>query len=176
MGATITEQAFELRASAEAGPVGKRKSSFELYAILGQCMALAERCKTGDEFDEMRRLVAQQPTANSRRYVEKGSDHYTLVCRFVFANLKSPGAEGSNASRYAHCMRQANKAGIKPEALADHLRTKGGINALFLRRPLEAATVTTKCLALATVITVIKGEPFTLRLRRLPDNTYEVLS
>ncbi|MGL4396602.1 MAG: hypothetical protein ACRCS9_08700 [Hyphomicrobium sp.] len=139
-------------------------------------MKLAERCAAKTAFEEIRGLVVQQPNDGKRRYVERGSDEYILVCRFVFDGLKTAAADRSNASRYAHCLRQAAKKGLKSAELAKHLSENGGVNALFLRRPLEATTVTTKSLSLTKAITVTKGETFTLELRRRKDNFYDVLN
>lgn len=172
---SITDEAYRLRREAEAGPIGKRHTSFELYDLLEGCMKLAARCAKGDSRDEMLRLVAQQPRSGNRRYVERQSDEYTLVCRFVFMNLKSKHAERSNASRYAHCLRQATKRGIHPGGLSAHLRENGGVNALFLGRPVAATTVTTRCLRLARQITLPKDALVRLVVRREANNTYEVL-
>jgi hypothetical protein len=172
---SVAAQAHELRKIAEAGPIGKRHSSFELYRLLGQCAVLADRCATGQENAELRSLVAQRSQRGHRTWVERGSDEFTLVCRFVFGDLRSKGAERSNASRYAHCLRQARRLGIKSPDLAHHLSEQGGVNALFLVRPLEATSVMTKCLNLTTSISVPKAEPITLTLQRTSDNRYEVL-
>lgn len=173
---TITDEAFGLRRIAEAGPIGKRHSSFELYDLLGGCMRLAERCRDRTAFEEIRNLVLARPAVGRRApYIERGSDEFILVCRFVFANLRSASAERSNASRYAHALRHAHSLGIGGGQIAAHLRENGGINALFLRRPLAARNVTTKCLTLTQSVTIEKGSVVRLTLRRLPDNTYEVL-
>lgn len=174
---TVAEAAHRVRRTAEAGPIGKRKTSFELYALLADCMALAERC-TSDRaaFDEMRGLVAQQPHDGNRRYVEMCADAYQLVCRFVFADLKSRGAERSNASRYAMALREAAKIGVKSADLAAHLRDGGGINSLFLARPLAARSVTTRMLHLTQSITAPKDEEITLTLRRISDGRFDVIS
>lgn len=172
---SVAEQAYKVRKLAEAGPVGKRKTSFELYDVLAQCAALAERCAKGNEFSELRALVAQQPTTQNRRYVEKGSDEYILVCRFVFGELKSSSANRSNASRYAHALREAKKQGIMSNGLAQHLSMSGGINALFLHRPLAATSVTTKTIHLTESITVAKGQEVRLVLKREPDNRFSII-
>jgi len=174
---SITDSAYNLRAIAEAGPIGKRHSSFELYNLLAQCMALAERCEAGNEYGELRSLVAKRPKqGRNRTYVERGSDSFILVCRFVFGDLKTSAAQRSNASRYAHCLRQAQKCGIASGQLAQHLAHNGGVNALFLVRPLMRTNVTTKCLNLTESVTVPKDRPVTLTLQRTDDNRFRVLS
>lgn len=174
---SVARQAEDLRKLAESGPIGKRHSSFELYDLLAGCMALAERCADAAVHEEMRGLVVEQHhrTGQNRRYVERGSDAYILVCRYVFSNLRSAGAERSNASRYAHALREAAKQGITSATLGAKLR-EGGINALFLSRPLAARTVTTRTLYLTEPITVDKAQPFTLTLRRTADNRYDVVA
>ena len=174
-GETVVSEAFRVRAIAEAGPIGKRHSSFELYGLLAECMKLTERCIANpDDEKKIRGLVVQRPRGN-RTYVEKGSDAYILVCRFVFSNLRSAKTERSNASRYAMALREASKHGLTSKTLAAHLSKNGGVNALFLRRPLERGDVITKCLVLVDTIRVKKGCPFTIKLQRTDDNRYAVL-
>lgn len=173
---SVTAQAKRLRKIAESGPIGKRHSSFALYDLLAKCMALTERChRNPQDRKELDSLLRLQPRVGNRRYIEKGSDEYTLVCRFVFAQDRGR-AEHSNSSRYAAALRQAAERQIGSADLADVLRNKGGINALFLRRPLDRTDIKTKCLHLARTIEAPKGKPFTLTLRRLPDNTFDVLT
>lgn len=172
----VIGEAYRLRAAAEKGPIGKRRSSFELYELLADVMSLAERCRTGNHYEELRALIAQQPHEGNRRYAERNADSFTLVARFTWGNLKTAKAERSNAFRYASAMREAHKSGIKAKALAAYLRENGGINALFLARPLDDKVVSTKTLYLTAPITVAKGKSFSLRLKRLDDNRYEVLS
>jgi len=173
---SITEAADLLRARAEAGPIGKRHSSFELYALLADCMALAERVGADtDEFAALRmEMTMQGGSAGPRRYVERDSDEYILVCRYVFSD-RNAGKERSNASRYAHALREAARQQISSRTLNEHLRSNGGVNALFLKRPLAARTSTTKTLYLSEAITVPKGCPFTVSLSRRLDGSFDVI-
>lgn len=173
---SVAEEASRIQGMAAAGPVGKRRTSVELYKVLVACAALAERCAEGDDYQELRRIARDQPRhGQNRRYVERRSDEYTLVCRIVFGDLKSRSAERSNASRYAHSLREAKRTGINASLLFQHLRDNGGINGLFLRRPLAATSVTTKTLYLTDSITVPKGVAVHLVLRREADNRFNVL-
>ena len=172
---SVAQEAMRLRAIAHAGPIGKRHSSFELYDLLAKCYALANRCKKPEAFEELSRLLREQPCEGKGRWVLKTSDEFLLVCRYVFPRKGHGRGELTNASRYAHCLRQAEKRNIPPHELASWLRENGGVNALFLRRPLIRKTVKTKTLYLAEQIEVWKNKPFTLTLKRLPDNRYEVL-
>jgi len=170
----VVEEARRLRHTAITGPIGKRQSSFVLYQLLRDCYVLARRCERDPVSRNAILNLFNEQRANSRRYIEHDSDSYTLVCRYVFPT-GSRSAERSNASRYATCLREAEKLQLTGADFVAKLKDHGGINALFLSRPLERTTVTTKSLRLAQAITVSKGEPFTLTLRRNADNTYEVL-
>jgi hypothetical protein len=55
------------------------------------------------------------------------------------------------------------------------MKKNGGINALYLRRPLSRTTVLTKCLRLLEQIDVPKSGQFTLTLERMPENAYRVV-
>lgn len=180
---SILDDALRLRGTAEAGPIGKRQSSAELYSVLAGCLRLVERCALNPgELEELRFActetpwrVRQYPGERHRSYVERGSDAYIVVCRFVFGGLKSAAAERSNASRYAQALRMATRRGITSEGLAVHLWHSGGVNALFLSRPLEAKSVTTKCIRLDRPVTFPKHAAVTLTLRRMADGAFEVL-
>jgi hypothetical protein len=171
---SITKEIEALKRAAHAGPIGKRHSSFELYDLLAGCMRVAERCQRDWRARaELEQFFLSQP-AVGRRYVEKGSDEFVLVCRTVFPT-GSRAAERSNASRYAHCLREAAKRQIPSSELSRVLRSEGGLNALYMARPLTRTTVSTKCLNLTESVTVPKAGSFTLTLRRTADNRYEVL-
>lgn len=173
--AGIVEQAETLRSRAIAGPIGKRHSSFALYALLADCMALAERCRGKEEYEALRMAIVMQGDNNrdrNRRYVYRNSDEYTLVCRYVFSE-RGPVSERNNASRYAHCLREAAKRQINSAGLEAHLRNDGGVNALFKARPLEARACTLKTLYLANAITVPKHGRFLVEMSRLPNGSFE---
>lgn len=173
---SVVDQARRLRRAAHAGPIGKRQSSFTLYAMLADCMALAQRASVGSAgYDELVALVREQPHEGKGRWTLKGSDEYIVVCRYVFPT-GSRSAERANASRYAHALREAAKRRIYPHELAGWLSEHGGINALFLARPGARRTVTTKTLYLSRQIEARDGEAFSIVLRRRTDNLYDVLS
>lgn len=172
----VIQWAHDLRRVAEAGPIGQRKTSFELYQLLSGCLGLAEQCASDPaKLEQMRGLVTQQPANGNRRYVERGADAYQCVCRFVFHNLKSEKAERSNASRYAICLREAAKRGVKAAALPAWLKENGGLNSLFLARPLAARSVTTRTLYLTAPVELPKYGAATLTLRRQADGRFQVL-
>lgn len=170
---TITELAGCARSAAEQEVTyrHKKKASFRLYGVLAQCMAICERCQLNDQdLTELKELFASQPPdeGNKRRYIEKGSDVFLLTCRYVFH-----GSYLTNASRYAHCLRQAAKLQINSSDLANWMRNNGGINALYFRRPLDRGQMRIKCLHLTRTIEFPRdGSEFTIHLRWNQDNTF----
>lgn len=174
---SVKDEALRLQREAYAGPIGKRHSSFALYDLLAGCMALAERCRRNPaDLAELEALVREQPSAGKGRWTLRTSDEYLLVCRFVFPRTGTGKGELSNASRYAHCLREAAKRKLRSHELSAWLRENGGINALYLRRPLTRITVFTKTLRLTESIEVPKQGEFTLTLRRTPENTFDVVA
>lgn len=170
---TLEEQARNIKSSASQ-IIAKRQSDTTLYTVLGGCMELCERCGDPGEEAKMRVLANSLPPrpGRSKHFIERGSDVYQLVARYVFYGEE----DRSNINRYAHSLRQAGLIQIRGADLPGWLKDNGGINALYMRRPLERNDVTTRCLRLTESITVPKDKSFTLTLRRTPENTFEVLS
>lgn len=149
----------------------QKHASLALYAVLGSCMSLCERCQNSPaERKELEALFEQQPKTGNRRYVEKGSDIFVFVCRFVFTST-----DRTNAIRYACALRQAHEKHIKSADLADWMKKNGGVNALYFSRPLDARQVKAKTLQLAEQITFSRDHPFTLTLSWRSDNRFEVI-
>jgi hypothetical protein len=174
----IVDELIELKKKAYAGPVGKRVSSFMLYEVLQRCaMAVERMAREPEQRAEVEAMIVARPNpGRNRTFVEKSSDDYVVVCRFVFPSEESYGKERSNASRYAACLRQMALQGIKPDEVAHKLRTTGGVNRYYLTRPVERLTVRTKTLYLTTQIEIPKNGEFMLVLRRLEDGRLEVCS
>jgi hypothetical protein len=148
----------------------KKGAALHLYQILADCKRLCERCERhAEDFDEVKRLFAQQPKTGNRRFVEKGSDIYVFICRFVFTDT-----DRTNAMRYAAALRVAAEMQISGDRLAEHMKENGGVNALYFRRPLDERNVETKCLRLAQQITFSRDEPITLQLTWRTDNAFDV--
>lgn len=168
----LIEQARSLQNEA-SHITARRQSDGRLYAVLGGCMQLCERCGDPSEEAAMRALVATLGPlpGKKRHYVERGSDVYQLVARFVFHGE----AHSANTNRYAHSLRQAALLQIRGADLAGWLAENGGVNALYMRRPLERGDVSTKCLRLTDSIVVPKHGTFTLVLRRTAENAYDVV-
>ncbi len=170
--------ALAIQTKKEAGLVVDRHTnpsqkavSVALYGVLASCMNLCERCDHEPaEREELERLFKEQPRPGKRRYVEKNSDIYVLVCRFVFTET-----DRTNAMRYASALREASKLQVASGELRDYLKDNGGINALYFKRPLDARSVKTKCLRLASQIEFSRDEPFTLKLTWRDDNTFDAV-
>lgn len=171
---SISELALQTRQSAsEVVARHKKKASFRLYAVLAPCLELCERCgRDPAERAELESLFARQPKGErNRRYVEKGSDIYQLVCRFVFC-----GTNLTNATRYAQALQQATDMQIRSPELEGWLRENGGVNALYFRRPLRYRSSTARTLRLASSITFPRDRDFTLTLRWTNDNAFKVVA
>lgn len=170
---SISELALSTRqGAAEVVARHKKLASFRLYAILAPCLELCERCERDpSERAELDRLFAEQPKGDqNRRYIERGSDIYVLVCRFVFA-----GTNRTNAIRYAQSLREAAKLQIRSSELEAWLRKNGGVNALYFRRPLAAKTSSARTLRLTSSIVFPRDAKFTLVLQWQQDNCFRVL-
>lgn len=149
-----------------------RNSREALYDALGTCSVICRVCSFDEaKYDELRSLIATQPRGDqNRRYVERGSDVFTRVCRYVFITTNH-----TNVCRYAHTLREAEKAQITPDDLSGWLKSNGGINALYYRRPLHEEEVATKTIRLTRKIVFPRHDEFTLRLRWTDQNTFEPL-
>jgi hypothetical protein len=166
-----------MRARRDAGLVvdrhtnpSQKAASLALYGVMATCMELCERCdRDPAEQAQLERLFGEQPRSGNRRYVEKGSDIYVLVCRFVFTET-----DRTNAMRYASALREAGKMQIASSQLSDWMKENGGVNALYFRRPLDTRQVKTKCLRLAKQIQFSRDTPLSLTLRWRDDNTFDV--
>ena len=163
--------------TAHSGPIGKRRSSFVLYNILVRCYGLAFECLLNEANRKtLEALVRNQPSEGRGRWTLQNSDVFLLVCRYVFPRNGTGRGELSNASRYASAMREAAKQNMSQERFSTVLCEDGGIQKLFLARPLKTTEIKTKTLHLDRSIVIHKNLVFTLTLRRLPDNNYEVIA
>lgn len=169
---SIVELADKVATAAQA-IVSGRRTDFRLYAILAGCLEICERCGNPDEEARIRQWHASRPVPNgkNRHYVERGSDIYQVVCRAVFGD----GDCSANVNRYAISLRIASQQQIRSGMIVEWLKRNGGVNGLYLRRPLAAVTVKTKCLRLTSQIEIPKGRPFTLTLKRTATNEYQVV-
>lgn len=151
----------------------KKHADRDLYFILANSLEIVEVCEADPtEAKILDDLIGRRLNGdNRRRYVERGSDLYQRVCRYVFHGEE----HRTNTNRYAICLREAHKQGVRSAGLIDELMRKGGVNRFFLTRPNLAGWVSTKCIRLDRAVTHRKDAEIVLRLRRLPDNAYEVI-
>lgn len=154
-------------------PIRKRGANSELYGALVLALKASELCIEDIEQDvALGKAVAELPKGNkNRQYVERSSDSYQRVCRYIFFGEEHT----ANVNRYAHALREAGKQGIRSGQLLERLRS-GGVNQFYLKRPLRHDTISTRCIRLSRQITHEKAATFTLTLRRNDDNSYEVLA
>jgi len=153
-------------------PMRRRGANAELYSALVLAMQASELCLADINQDAaLGRAVAELPKGDkNRQYVERGSDAYQRVCRYVFFGEEHP----ANVNRYAIALREAGKQGVVSSDLLRRLRS-GGVNQFYLKRPLHRDTISTRCVRLDREITHGKSSQVTLTLRRKDDNSYEVL-
>lgn len=174
------QEALRLKNWAEEAPIGKKRSSFEMYRLLADCMALAVQCRAHRE-DREALINLLRPATRSNPRDRKGqvnstSSDFQLVCRFVFQHKGSSAkADRSNASRYGKALEEADRRQIGPGHLEGFLRTQGGVNALFLSRPTKRASVRSKTLYLTESVEIPKDGTITLKLRRNPDGSLTVM-
>ena len=154
----------------------KREHDMQLYRVLSDCLAISEIClKDMNEYEVLNGLIKKLPKVEgkTRQYVEKSSDIYQRVCRFMFHGEEHT----ANTNRYAHCLREAAKQGIKSDKLIDEL-SQGGVNKFYLVRPSQSSReriVRTKCLRLEQQIEHYKSDRILLTLKRNSEGFYAVL-
>ncbi len=154
----------------------KKHADTQLYRVLADCMEIAEIClDDASEYEVLNTLIKRLPLieGKTRQYVEKSSDIYQRVCRFMFHGEEHT----ANTNRYAHCLREAAKHGVKSAKLVGEL-SSGGINKFFLRRQSQnrEREISTKCLRLDRAITHYKSGFITLTLKRDAEGVYKILS
>lgn len=153
----------------------KRHSDMQLYQVLAGCLEIAEVCtRDVDEYGILDGLIKKLPVIDgrTRHYVERSSDIYQRVCRFMFHGEEN----NSTTNRYAHCLREAARQNVKAKKLIEEL-SHGGIAKFFLKRPSQSReiNVSTKCLRLDRAITHSRRASFTLELKRSDEGIYKVL-
>lgn len=153
-------------------PMRKRGANSELYHALVLALKASEMCIADINQDvALGKAVAELPRGNkNRQYVERGSDAYQRVCRYIFFGEEHT----ANINRYAIALREAGKQGVRSFGLLERLRD-GGVNQFYLKRPLRNQVVSTRCLRLDRAIVHEKKATVALVLRRNDDNSYAVL-
>jgi hypothetical protein len=150
----------------------KKHASFKLYDVLAPCLEMCERCDAStDERETLNAFLAESiMVEGKKRYVERKSDIYTRVCRYVFST-----SNYTNICRYAHCLREAVKLDIKSPDIAKYMRENGGVNGLYFRRPINLAIVRTSTFRLTKPVEIYRDREFTLTLRWTKENRFEVI-
>lgn len=153
-------------------PMRRRGANSELYNALVLAMEASQLCIADTAQDiALGKAIAELPKGDkNRQYVERGSDAYQRVCRYVFFGEEHT----ANVNRYAIALREAGKQGVTAAELMQRLRA-GGVNQFYLKRHLHSDTISTRCIRLDRQITHGKSETFTLILRRNHDNSYAVI-
>lgn len=169
----IVRDATKLRD--QAAPRNRQHKQVELYWMLADCMALAERCMHNPaEYDELKKAFIAQTEGSKRRYIESKTSAYGLVCRFVFHS--GPNSNRVGAWRYAKALDEAAKRQLNSATLFDYLNKNGGIGKLFLERDTEKRTRETRVLNLTSPIVVEKGGTITLTLTHSHGPVFDVVA
>lgn len=159
------------RCMTDAADILVRHKSLKLYELLGRVAEVCEVAR-GDNTGELNEIIRQQPLlGRNRTYVNKSTDVYLKVCRLIFHQER----HYANTCRYASALREAAVRNIQSRDLSRYLREQGGINSLYLARPLAQTSISTKCLRLAETVHVPKGGTLRLVLEHQPDNTFRVV-
>lgn len=151
----------------------KKHSDKALYAVLVDCMRIAEICSANaHELTRLNQRIVELPLlpGKNRQFVETGSNVYQRVCRAVFHGIEHP----QNINRYAIALREAWKEAIGSDNLMFTLMEHGGVNALWRRRPKTSTMVRTRTLYLQRQIEHAKASEFTLTLKLRKDGSYAV--
>jgi len=169
------------------GGVPIRRKDGKLYQLLAECLGICEEVIAASAFEELRRLAvvsvnhrqprgtvtrAESNSGRGRNYVEKGSDAFILVARYVLA-----GVDGRNSHyRYAVTLREAHKRQIPAADLVTWLGENGGVNALYAPAAYRKESHRTKVLHLTETISFPREGAFTLTLRHDGKGFFDVVS
>lgn len=160
------------RAAAEVVK-SKKHSDKALYAVLVDCMKIAEICSANThELTRLNQRIVDLPLlpGRNRVYVEKSSGLFQRVCRVVFHGI----GHTQNINRYAIALHEATKLDVGSAGLMDQLMDHGGVHRLWLRRPKASTLVRTRTLYLQRQIEHAKASEFTLTLKLRKDGSYAV--
>lgn len=152
--------------------VKRRRKDIELYSILAECLHVCEQAQLDGKTEELVEALKRKPREGRNRvYIEKSSDIFLVVGRYVF----EPELNRDACWRYTAVMREAHKRQINSRDLVKYLDENGGMNALFQNRSRDRMDGTVKTLFLNSGVTVSVGVPFNLRLVRKNDGSFDVL-
>jgi hypothetical protein len=164
-----------------------RRKDAALYALLASCLAICEKVQSEGLEPELRAALkvsvdernpeiwGQGRSAGNagkgKRYAEKTSDAYVLVCRYVMEGRENYATR----SRYATSLREAGRRKIHSAELVEWLTKNGGVHKLFMTRPVEAVVIERRTLHLNQAVKFRKGESFTLQLRYDGEGFFDVI-
>jgi hypothetical protein len=157
----LQERLDAARVVAHNGGIPIRRKDGTLYRLLADCLSICEMVEAEGLEAELRAAIRVPASAGNRdkKYAEVGSDAPILVCRYVLRDDVR-----NSAYRYSACLREARKRQIRSEDLAAWLDQNGGLNTLWMSRPLTEARLTRRTLHLNDAVTVPKRGHFTLTL------------
>ena len=176
-GRTLTDRLYAARNHAVQSALPMRRKDRQLYGVLAECLGICQdviRDKAEGQLRDAVRVSVDERNpeiwgkgraagnaGRGKRYAERTSDAYVLVCRFVLE-----GSENyATRSRYAAALREAAKRQIAPDDLVNWLASNGGVRALYLRRPNVKPVMSSKTLYLNSPVTFRAGEAFTVTLQ-----------
>lgn len=166
----ITDEIEEARRLGEAIAARHSGSHRSLHSALARTLAIVERCLLDPAIEiEMRKAVAERAEPGRRSYIERGSDAYGVVTRYVFA-----GSTLANVSRYTIALREAASRQVKASDLIAYLAENGGINGLWLARGVTSDRTSVTLLRLTRSIDIPREGRFTLCLERSPCGDFQV--
>jgi hypothetical protein len=186
---TLSERLEAARELAHNGGIPVRRKDGSLYAIFAECLSICEMVAKGGSRDELRQAVRVKVdkinrenwgrglprsagnAGRGKRYAERASDEYVLVCRYVFES-----DHRGNFYRYASTLREAGKRQIRSGDLSQWLAENGGVNTLFMGRGTLAALRAIRTLHLNAPVECPKVGAFTLTLRMDHRGFFDVLS
>jgi hypothetical protein len=163
-----------------------RRKDGNLYHLLAECLGICEEVIAASMFEELRQMAvvrvnqrqprgtvtrAESNNGRGRNYVEKGSDAFILVARYVLS-----GVDGRNSHyRYAVTMREAHKRQIASADLVAWLGENGGVNALYRPTTMKGEANQTRQLYLNQRITFPREGEFTITLRHDGKGFFDVV-
>ena len=142
-----------------------------LHAVLAHTLAIVERVILAPALEaDLRAEISQRSEPGRRVYVERASDAFAVVTRYVFSC-----STRANISRYTLALRAAYSRQIRAPELPAYLADHGGVNGLWLERAETSERVRISVLRLETFISVPRRGAFSLTIERTSGGTFSIL-
>jgi hypothetical protein len=182
----ILEKLDTARQHAHNGGIPVRRKDGKLYALLSECLSICEEVIAEGMFEELRQLARvsvnerkprgtvtrnESNNGRGRNYVEKGSDAFILVCRYVLSGVD----ERNSSYRYATTLREAHRRSIKSQELSSWLKENGGVNALYGRAIYKGDISSKRTLHLNEAVSFPREGEFTIRLKHDGKGFFDVV-